>query len=117
MTLTGIAILNGSAVAGNVSTMLYRATGSLVAGSLSAATAQSGTAAYQAFACGTASLIPAGTYYVAVQFSSASARFRSHVLGAFGAGKITSTVAGTAPSGVSPPTTFTTNLGPIASLY
>jgi len=44
------------------------------------------------------------------------ALFNSHVVGNFGAGKLTSQTYGAMP-GATMPTTFTTALGPIASLY
>jgi hypothetical protein len=50
------------------------------------------------------------------QFNNTSQRYRSHVVGNFGAAKLTGTTYGTYPT-VTIPTTFTTALGPIASLY
>lgn len=116
-TITGIALLNGSAVAGNVRAFLANSAGTVVASSAAGGTAQSGTAAYQQFALSTpyAAVGPA-KYYVAVQFNNTSARYRSQILGQNTAGKITSTVFDTLAS-FTPPTTFTTNLGPIASTY
>lgn len=113
--LTGVSLLNGSAVAGNVTAILYNSAGVPIA--QSASTAQSGTAAYQAFAfTSAANVVGPGEYYVGVQFSSTSARFRSHVLGVFGASKKTGETYGTATA-ITVPTTFTTGQGPIASLY
>lgn len=114
-TLTGIALLNGSAAAGNVTVGLSDSTGVVLA--KSASTAQSGTAAYQQipFALATDVKGP-GVYFVLVQFDSTSARFRSHILGNFAAGKLTGQTYGTMPS-FTVPTTFTTNLGPIADTY
>lgn len=114
VTVTGIALFNGSAAAGNVTLALFDAANNLLG--KTASTAQSGTDAYQAIDLASAVQIPRGTYYVAAQFSSTSARFNSHALGKFGAGKATSTTYGTF-SGFTMPTTFTANLGPIASLY
>lgn len=117
MLVTGISVFNGSAAAGNITAALYRGSSSLVAGTITASTAQAGTDAYQNIPFTAPVTLLAGTYYVALQFSSASARFNSHLLGAYGAGKMTGTVYGTMPSGVTVPTTFTANLGPFASLY
>ncbi len=114
LTVTGIALFNGSAVAGNVTLGLYRADGRFLG--KSATTEQAGTDAYQRVALATALTLPPGTYYVAAQFDSTSARFNSHVVGNFGAGKLTSQTYGAMP-GATMPTTFTTALGPIASLY
>lgn len=115
-TLTGIALLNGSAAAGNVQVMLYDGSGVLLANS--ASTAQSGTAGYQQipFATPFAAKGPM-SYHIGVAFSSTSARYRSHILGNFGAGKATGAVFGTPPNPITLPTGFTTNLGPIADTY
>ena len=114
-TLTGVSILNGSAVAGNVTVHLYDSDGKPIV--KSASTAQSGTAAYQAipFASTFNAKGPA-KYLVGVQFDSTSARFRTHILGVFGASKKTGETYGTATA-VTFPTTFTTAQGPIASVY
>lgn len=114
VTVTGIALFNGSAAAGNVTLALFDAANNLLR--KTASTAQSGTDAYQSIALASTVQIPRGTYYFAAQFDDTNARFNSHVLGKFGAGKATSTTYGTF-SGFTMPTTFTTALGPIASLY
>ena len=113
--LTGVALLNGSAVAGNVTAILYDSTGAIVANS--ASIAQSGTAAYQkfVFASPYQAKGPA-SYYIGFQFDSTSARFRTHILGNFGAAKKTGQTYGTLTT-LTPPTTFTTDLGPIADTY
>ena len=113
--ITGISILNGSAVAGNVTAILYDADGVPLA--KSASTAQSGTAAYQAIPLSTAYQASGpGRYYVGLQFDSTSARFRTHILGVFPAFKKTGEVYGTAAA-LTPVATFTTGVGPIASTY
>lgn len=115
-TLTGFSLLNGSAVAGNVTVYLTDDTGVLLA--RSASTAQSGTAALQAIPFASATpVVGPGVYYVLVQFDSTSARFRSQPLGVSPGGKLTSTTYGTFPSGFTVPTTFTANLAPFGSLY
>lgn len=115
-TVTGVALLNGSAVAGNVKAGIYDTAGNLLA--QTASTAQAGTAGYQQIAF-TAPLAMKGpaSYYVAFSFDNTSARFRSHILGNFGAGKLTGAVYGTLPTGITVPAGFTTNLGPIADTY
>jgi hypothetical protein len=113
VTTTGVALFNGSAVAGNVTVGLYNALGNLVG--KSASTGQASTDAYQLVPL--ALTLTPGTYFVAAQFNNTSARFNTHVFGTFGAGKLTSQTYGTMPSGITLPTTFTTGLGPIASLY
>lgn len=116
MTVTGIAVFNGSNVTGNVKLGLYDSTGALVA--QTATTAGVGTDAYQLVPF-TAPYVAVGpaTYYIANSFSSATARYNSPPLGAFGASKTTTQTFGTLPTTITPPTTFTTNLSPIASLY
>lgn len=113
--LTGIALLNGSAVAGNVKFALADRTGAIVAST--ASTAQAGIAAYQrvAFSAQYLAKGPA-TYYVLVTFNNTGARFRSHILGNFGASKKTGETYGTHTT-ITAPTTFTTGQGAIADVY
>jgi hypothetical protein len=114
--LTGIALLNGSAVAGNVTAYLCDSNGNQLA--VSASTAQSGTAAYQQIPFTSAIKVRGpGVYFVVVTFDSVSARFRSWPLGNFGAGKVTGLTYGSISGKITPPTGFTANLGPIASTY
>jgi hypothetical protein len=114
-TLTGIALLNGSAVAGNVTAWLCDGAGNPLANS--ASTAQSGTAAYQQIPfTNPIKLKGPGVYLIALQFDSTSARFRSWPLGNFLAGKLTGQVYGTLAK-FTPPVGFTANLGPVASTY
>lgn len=115
-TITGLALFNGSAVAGNITVYLSNHASTNLASS--ASTAQSGIAGYQLipFSSTYAARGPA-MYFVLVQFDSTSARFRSHAIGAFGSGKLTSTTYGNFPTAFTPPTTFTASLGPIGTLY
>lgn len=114
---TGIALLNGSAVAGNVWIGLYDYSGALIASCAPAGVAQAGIAVYQQIPFTAPVQLVDGTFYIAIAFNNVAARFRSIVVGAFGAGKLTGQVFGTPPVAPALPTTFTTNLGPIASLY
>lgn len=112
---TGFQVLNGSAVAGNMTAILYDSNGAVI--TTSASTAQSGTAALQSLAWSAVqNLKGPAKYYVGVQFSSTSARFRSHIIGSFGASKKTGETYGTATT-ITAPTTFTTGQGPVGSLY
>lgn len=114
VTLTGVKLLNGSAAAGNITAHLYDANGKPMA--KSASTAQSGTAAYQAFAFSSAITVPGpARYFVGIQCNNTSARFRSHPLGNFIAGKKTGETYGTATAITT--STFTADLGPICDLY
>jgi hypothetical protein len=112
---TGIAVFNGSDVTGNMNVGLANSSGALVAES--ADTAGSGTDAYQRipFTAPYAAKGPA-TYYILVQYSSGTARYNSPPLGSFGASVKTGETFGTFTT-VTPPTTFTANVGNIASLY
>lgn len=114
-TLTGISVLNGSAVAGNMTVALADSNGVVIAAS--ASTAASGTAAYQQvpFAATIAVKGPA-EYFILVQNNNTSNRFRAHALGNFKAGKLTGQTYGTLPN-FTPPTGFTADLGPIADVY
>jgi hypothetical protein len=114
-TITGASLLNGSAVAGNVTAILYDWNGNPVA--QSASTAQSGTAAYQQFAFTTPfPAVGPGLYFIGFQFNNTSARFRTHILGNFTAFKKTGETYGTATV-ITSPNSFTTGVGPIADTY
>jgi hypothetical protein len=113
--LTGISILNGSAVAGNVTVALADSNGVVVASS--ASTAQSGTAAYQKVPFSAAyNARGPGEYFVLLQCNNTGARFRTHAVGNFKAGKLTAQTYGTLPA-FTIPTAFTADLGPIADVY
>lgn len=116
VTLTGVSVMNGSAVSGNLKVGLANSAGAVVA--TSASTAQSGTDAYQRvpFTSTYAAKGPA-TYYVLLFIDNTTARFNTHTFGDFGAAKQTGQVYATGFTAITPPTTFTTALGPIASLY
>lgn len=113
---TGVSLLNGSAVAGNVVAILYNSKGTPVATSALAGVAQAGAAVYQRFPFTRQIKLAPGTYYVGVQFNNTGARFRAIAFGDFGQAKKTGEVFGV-PTTVTPPTTFTANQGPIAALY
>lgn len=117
MTLTGVALFNGSDVTGTVTVGLATAAGAPIAGAKSAATAGSGTDAYQRvpFATPYAAVGPA-MYYIQVQYSSATARYNTHTIGNFGCLVQTAQTYGALTS-FTPPTTFVTNVCNIASLY
>lgn len=114
-TLTGVSLLNGSAVGGNVTAVLYNRDGQPIA--QSASTAQSGTAAYQAFPFTAPVRVRGpGLHFIGFQFNNTAARFRTHALGVFTAFKQTGQTYGTITSFTSPDT-FTAGQGPIASTY
>lgn len=117
MTLTGIAIFNGTDVTGNVTVGLATALGALITGAVSASTAGSGTDAWQLipFATPYQAVGPA-TYFIQVQYSSGTARYNTHILGTHAVSKQTSQTYGTLVA-FTPPTTFTTNIGNVFALY
>lgn len=113
--VTGASLLNGSAVAGNVTAILYNASGVPIA--QSASTAQAGIAGYQNIPFATAvNLRGPGLHYIGFQFDSTSARFRSHAAGVFTTLAQTGQTYGTATTFTSP-NSFTANVGPVASTY
>lgn len=114
-TLTGVAIMNGSAVSGNVKVGLADSTGAVLA--TSGSTAQSGTDTYQRVPFTATLPIAAGTYYVLVFIDNTTGRLNAHTFGNFGASKQTGQVYATGFTTITVPTTFTTALGTIASLY
>jgi hypothetical protein len=115
-TLTGLSVLNGTAVSGNIKVGLANSAGAVVASSAST-TAGSGTNAYQSIAFSTtyAAVGPA-KYFALVQYAATTARYRVHVVGNFGAGKVTSETYGTFTSGYAT-TVFATAGAIIADTY
>lgn len=120
-TITGASVFWGDATEGNAKVALFNSAGARVA--LSASTDVSGFTADSygsrvPFSAPYAAVGPA-TYYIGVICDSSSNRINTHVLGDFGAGKITGLVYATEAgyATITVPTTFTTGLGPIASLY
>jgi hypothetical protein len=120
-TLTGVSVFWGDATEGNVKVMIFGTTGTRLAMSASTDISAHTADAYSTripFSATYAATGPA-TYYVGVICDNSAHRINTHVLGDFGAGKITSLVYATEAgyATITPPTTFTTGLGPIASLY
>ena len=131
-TTTGVAVFAGSVWSDSLKVGLFDANGVLL---LSSATTAGNTTAdaYQTFTwaldfrynasgatfSGAAELSP-GTYYIGVILNGTTSRLNTNTVGAFGAGKITgltySTALVSAALTITPPTTFTTALGPVASL-
>lgn len=114
-TATGLAIYNGSAVSGNAKVGLANRLGVVVA--TSASTATSGTAAYQRIPFTAALTLTPGTYYALTFYDNNTQRATAWTAGSFGAAKQTAQTYATGFTAITPPTTFTTALGPVASLY
>ena len=117
MTVTGVALFNGSNVTGNVTVGLADSVGAPIAAAKSASTAGSGADAFQLipFATPYAAKGPA-TYFVQVQYDSGTARYNTHTIGTHAVTKQTSQTYGAFTS-FTPPTTFTTAIGNMGSLY
>lgn len=112
---TGIAMFNGSVASGNMKLGLYNSAGTRIA--QTASTAMSGTDAFQRVAFTTPINLKPGVYYIAATYNDTNARFNTHPIGNFGASKKTGAVYNTLPTTITPPTTFTANLGPMGGLY
>lgn len=116
MTVTGVANLNGSVASGNLKVGLFSSAGAVLA--TSASTASSGTTAYQLVPF-TAPLVVVGpaTYYVGTFYDNTTVRGTTFTSGSCGAAKQTAQTYATGFTAITPPTTFTTALGPVANLY
>lgn len=113
-TITGIALFNGSVASGNVKVAIADDQGNILGSS--ASTAMSGTDAYQRVPLSATLDLVGGTYFVLEQIDNTTARVNTHTLGNYGASKKTGETYGTFTT-ITPPTTFTTAVGPVASLY
>jgi hypothetical protein len=116
MTVTGVAVFNGTAVSGNMKAGLANSAGVNVA--TSGSTAASGTEAYQLvpFTAPYAAKGPA-TYYVETFYDNNTQRANAIKMGACGASVQTGQTFSTGFTSITPPATFTANVGPAASLY
>lgn len=119
MSVTGVAIFNGTAVAGNGKVMLYDSTGARVA--ISASTAMSGTTAYQLipFTGAPIAVVGPATYFIGAIYDTSTHDLRGHTIGSFATGEDAGNTYATDSTfaTVTLPTTFSTTTGPIASLY
>jgi len=117
-TLTGVSVLNGTAVAGNINVGLANSSGTVVAQSATT-TSASGTSTYQQvpFTSTYAAKGPA-KYFILLQGSNTSGRYNAHTIGNFGATKVTSETYGTfLTTAAYSTTTFTTAIAPVADVY
>jgi hypothetical protein len=116
--IIGIAFFNGSAVGTDkLVGILYDSTGVVLANTNLAGVTATVIDNFQRipltspfFATGPAN------FYVGLQANGTTYRANTHILGNFGASKKTGETFGV-PTAITPPTTFTTAVGPIASLY
>lgn len=120
-TITGIAMLNGTAVGTDkIIVALYSSDGqTLLANSALAGTTCSGTDAFQEVAfTGTYAAKGPGRYWVAVQVNGTTCRLRNIAASTYL--NFTGSAAGsfgTLPATITPPTTTAANVGPIAYAY
>lgn len=112
----GVALFNGTTQNGSVTIYLADTGGNQILHTNSTATA--GATSYQRIPWTTtpSTVVGPGTYYLYFQNSATSNSWRTWPVGNCGTALQTSTAYGTFPT-ISPPTTFTANTGPIASLY
>lgn len=115
-TITGVKWLGLASSTGNVQFCLADSTGAVIAAACSASTATAGTANYQTAAFTAPYTIKGpGKYFILMQ-NSGSNHYRAFALGNFGASVKTGETYGTFTA-VTPPTTFTADVGLYADLY
>lgn len=117
-TLTGIQALVGS-TGGTDKWIaeLYDANGNLLATSATAGTTTGAAGLFQQFAFTAPYFAAAGNYFLAIQTNGTTAKLAT--LGAANLPVLTGSETGTFGTGaaITPPTTYTANLGPIATVY
>lgn len=113
-TVTGIAAFNGTVASGNIKLAIADDQG-LILGQ-TASTAMAGTDAYQRVALTATLDLVGGTYFILEQVDNITARINTHTLGNAGGSKKTGETYGTFTA-ITAPTTFTTAVAPVASLY
>lgn len=129
----GLGVFSGSVWSDNFKLAIYDANGVIVAAT--ASTAGNTTAdTYQRAAiasefqstpgtatAGTQVYLSPGTYFLAMILDGTTSRYNAHAKGNFGSGKLTghvySTAFATTGLSITPPVTFTADLGPVISLY
>lgn len=116
VTVTGVSILIGSVASGNLKVGLASSAGAVLA--TSASTSIVGTDVYLRVPFTTALAVKGpATYYVLSFIDNATARMNAHAFGSCGTAVQTGQVYATGFTAITPPTTFTADVGPIASLY
>lgn len=114
--VTGVAVMNGTVASGNIKVGLADSTGAIVA--TSASTAMAGTDVYQRIPfTATYTMNGPAQYYVLEFIDNGTARVNTLTFGNCDTGKATGQVFATGFTTFAAPSTFTTALGPIASLY
>lgn len=119
MTVTGIGILNGGTVGSDKRIVsLYNSTGTGIGNSALAGATSSGANAFQEIALTSTLVVPPGRYWIAVQANGATDNIRCIAASTF-IDSLTKSVAGAfgTLSGLTVPTTFTADVGPVAYVY
>lgn len=114
-TLTGVQWMGLATSTGNVQFSLADSTGAVITAAQTASTATAATANYQSANFAATYVAKPGKYFLLMQ-NSGSNHYRAHTVGVFGCAKKTTEVFGTFTA-VTPPTTFTTALCPIAATF
>lgn len=116
--LTGIQVLVGSTGGSDLWTFeLHDSTGALVATSLATGTTAGTANTFQRLAFTAQYQAAVGTYYLVAQSNGTTAKLGTYA--SAGLPLVTGSATGTLGTGaaITPPTTYTANLGPIASVY
>jgi hypothetical protein len=118
---TGIGVLNGATVTGDLAIVaLYDSNGVRITNSAVAGTVSAGANAFQQRAFVNKVVLQPGRYFLAYQGNAGGAVTIRTWAAANGGNQMTSSATGTfgtLPASFTPPTTFTTAVGPIAHLY
>lgn len=116
-TVTGVRVLMGTAAGnGNISVALANSSGTVVASSATTTTSGTQTTYTQVAFSTTYAAVGPATYWVLVQGSNTSDKIRTIAAAPAGTGSKTAQTYGTFTS-ITPTTTWTTGVGPTASLY
>lgn len=119
-TWKGIGVLNGTVVGtDNLMVMLYGSNGALLANSAVAGVLSAGASAFQNIDFTAPITLPPGRYFVGVQCNGTTATTR-RLLSTFQPNALTASVAGvfgTVPATITVPTTHTTAVGVICTMY
>jgi hypothetical protein len=118
-TLTGVGILNGTVVGNDKHIVaIYRSDGTLLANSNTAGVTTSGADAFQQVAFTGTVIVAPGRYWLALQMNGTTDRFRSIAASTF-LDVLTTSATGSfgTLTALTPPTTFTADVGPIAYAY
>lgn len=117
VSVTGIRVLQGLTVGNQtITAAITDMNGKVIPGSGTTSVTTAGAAAYQslAFTSGAITLGP-GSYLIAIIHNGAADTYYAHPTGGFISGEVTQAYG--AIANFTPPTTFTTNKGPVATLY